>query len=319
MNLATLKSQIKTGTLDNIYVFTGSESEVMRVYLKKMAEVKDATLLIVDNADELVKKSLTTSFLKSRHIYVLYECKEYLSDDRFQSFLAQNKAFSDDIIVFIYAQIDKRSKLYKSGSDKIVEFDPLKSDILIKYIKKQIDLSEKNCKRLIEVCDSDYSRILLEIDKINICVRAYNQDKSKPGIRADEAFERLLMDGTVYIPPQDAVFDFVDAVLKYKINLSFDLLEESYASGEATLVIISNLFSSAKQLLQYQSYKGNSMAEATGLTPFQMKLASGRKGYYTNGVLVHLLCRLRDVEKGIKTGAIEENMAVSYILTWLWG
>lgn len=319
MNLTTLKTQIKSNTLDKLYVFTGSELEVMRIYLHKMAEVKGAQIVVVDSANELIQKSHVVSFFKSSHIYILYECKEYLSDDKFQSFIAQNKAFSDDIIVFVYAQIDKRSKLYKSDSDRILEFEHMKSDILIKYIKKQIDLSDKNCKLLIDVCESDYSRILLEIDKILTYIRGCNKDNSKPVISADVAFEHLLQDGTIYIPPQDAVFDFVDAVLKYKINQSLHLLAESCGSGEATLVLISNLFSSTKQLLQYQSYQGNDLSNSTGLTPFQIKLASGRKGYYTNGVLVHLMYKLRDVEKGIKTGEIDDNVAIPYVLTWLWG
>ena len=131
--------------------------------------------------------------------------------------------------------------------------------------------------------------------------------------------ERPIDDGTIYQPPYDAVFDFVDAVLKYKPKRAFNLLQESYDSGEATLVLISNLYNSTKQLLQVQSYQGNDLSGATGLTPFQIKLASGRKGYYSNGDLVYFMRKLRDVEKGIKVGEIEESVAVPFALVSLWG
>jgi DNA polymerase III delta subunit len=194
----------------------------------------------------------------------------------------------------------------------IVEFEPFKLPVLVKYIQKDIDLSEDSSKLLAEICEQDYSRILLEIDKIK-------QYKSHYLISSDKAMQELLTAGVIYRPPYDAIFDFVDAVLKYKPKKAFKLLQESYDSGEATLVIISNLYNSTKQLLQVQSYQGDSLADSTGLTPFQIKLASGRKGYYSNGDLVYFMRKLREVEKGIKIGEIEESIAVPYALVSLWG
>ena len=130
----------------------------------------------------------------------------------------------------------------------------------------------------------------------------------------------LLNDGVIYSPPRDAVFMFVDAVLNNKPKSAFSLLEESYACGESTLVLLSNLFNSAKQVLQVQSFSGEGkITESTGLTPFQVKLASGHKNVYSNGDLVYLMRLVRNAEKGIKTGEIEDTMAVPYVLVNLWG
>lgn len=319
MNLSSLKSQIKSGQLNKWYVFVGPEVKVMDVYIEQIAKVKKATVQRLDEVSDLVKKSHSKSFVKQAHIYILRDCKDFLSNNDLKTFIAHSETFNDDIIIFIYAQIDKRSKLYKSSKDDIVEFEPLKQNILAKYIKKQIGLSDANCSKLIDACESNYSRILLEIDKILKYKEGCNKDKSKPTMEDNLAFEHLLSDGTIYIPPFDAIFDFVDAVLKYKPKLAFRLLEESYDSGEATMVILSNLYNSTKQLLQYQSYKGTDMANATGLTPFQMKLASGRKGIYSCGDLVYFMKKIREAEKGIKTGEIEDIVAVPYVLVCLWG
>jgi DNA polymerase III delta subunit len=154
---------------------------------------------------------------------------------------------------------------------------------------------------------------MLEIDKILHYARFAESS-------ADGAFIELLKQGTIYSPPRDAVFMFVDAVLKNKPRLSFELLEESYESGEATMILLSNLYNSAKQLLQVQSYQGDGkITEATGLTPFQVKLAAGRKHIYSNGDLIYLMQLTRNAEKGIKTGEIEEMMAVPYILVNFFG
>ncbi len=326
MDLSSLKSQIKSGQLNNWYVFVGPEVKAMDIYIEQMAKVRKATVQRLDEASDLVKKSRSKSFVKQAHIYILRDCKDFLSSDDLKTLIAHSEAFKDAVIIFIYAQIDKRSKLYKSSKDDIVEFEPLKSNILAKYIKKQIDLSDANCSRLIEICGADYSRILLEIDKILTYKDSFNSSKSSKSSNTmsertvnDGAFEHLVNDGTIYSPSYDAIFDFVDAVLKYKPKLAFRLLQESYDSGEATLVILSNLYNSTKQLLQYQSYKGNDIANATGLTPFQIKLASGRKGIYSCGDLVYFMKKVREAEKGIKTGEIEDAVAVPYVLVCLWG
>jgi DNA polymerase III delta subunit len=312
MDLATLKAHIKTGKLDNWYIFTGPEVKAMDIYLNQMASVNNATVVRLDSVSNLMQKLNSKSFVKNAQILILRDCKEFLSDDKLQAKITQIKTISDYVIVFIYSAIDKRSKLYKSYKDKIVEFEPFKMPVLVKYIQKDIDLSEDFCKQLAEICEMDYSRILLEIDKIK------QYKKARPKFSSDAAMSKLLSTGAIYEPPQDAVFDFVDAVLKYKPKLAFRLLQESYASGEVTLVLIVNLYNSTKQLLQFQAYDGNNLAEATGLTPFQIRLASGRKGYYPNSDLVHFMRKLREVEKGIKIGEIEESIAVPYALVSLW-
>lgn len=312
MDLTTLKAHIKTGKLNSWYIFTGPEVKAMDIYLNQMASVRGATVTRLDSVSNLIQKLNSKSFVKNAQILILRDCKEFLSDDKLQAKITQNKTFSDYVIVFIYSTIDKRSKLYKSYKDMIVEFEPFKLPVLVKYIQKDIDLSEDCSKQLAEICEMDYSRILLEIDKIK------QYQKARPNISFDAAMNKLLSTGVIYQPPYDAVFDFVDAVLKYKPKKAFRLLQESYASGEATLVLISNLYNSTKQLLQVQSYKGDNLSEATGLTPFQIKLASGRKGYYSNWDLVCFMRKLREVEKGLKIGEIEEMTAVPYALVSLW-
>ena len=318
MDLTTLKAHIKTGSLDDFYIFTGPEVEVMRIYLGQIAKVRGAVVKNLDSITDLAQKSYTRSVVKTRSLFVVRDSKEFMTDEGLQSKITQNKAFGDNLVVFVYSAIDKRSRLYKNYQDHIVEFEPLRAEVLIKYIQREIPLNDTSCQKLIEVCESDYSRILLEIDKIKRfcrCSSTLGAHQYDP----DSALRVLLADGTIFQPPKDAVFDFVDAVLRGKPKLAFHLLEESYASGEATMVLLSNLYSATKQLLQVQSYTGTGkITESTGLTPFQVKLASGRKNVYSNGDLVYLMRLVRTVERGIKTGEIEDMMAVPYVLVNLW-
>jgi DNA polymerase III delta subunit len=217
------------------------------------------------------------------------------------------------MLIFLLTNVDKRLKFYKHWKDVIVEFEPLPEATLKKYIKKEIALSDKNCEKLIEVCASDYSRILLEIDKIK-AFQAYCNQQTKIYPREDDCFNELLKQGVIYQPPKDAIFDYVDAVLKHEVNKAFDLLEQCYAVGESTIVLLSVLYTNIKQVLQVQSCKSNDISKSTGLTGWQIKCAKEKMGHYSIGDLVYMLKLVRDTEMRIKTGEIEEQMAVPYVM-----
>ena len=130
----------------------------------------------------------------------------------------------------------------------------------------------------------------------------------------DEAFEKLLKDGTIYEPPYDAVFDFVDAVLRGQVNRAFNLLSQSYESGEATMVLLSVLYNNAKAVLQVQTCESKDIGKATGLTGWQIKNAIDKKGVYTDRDLENILRTIQKVESGIKAGRIDEAIAMDYVL-----
>ena len=313
MDLSTLKTHIKNQTFDPAYIFTGPEVGVMDIYIKQMAKVREANIVMLDGIDDLARKMHKGSMLKNACIYILRDSREIMQDIDLARKITSSGALSGDILLLVYTNIDKRSKVYKEFQDTVVDFQPMKPEILVKYINREIYLTDDAYTKLIEVCESDYSRILLEVDKI----KRYSE---AAGVSQQGAFVTLMREGAIFQPPKDAVFDFVDAVLKGKKALAFELLKSSYEYGEATMVLLSNLYNSTKQLLQVQSFKGDGkITEATGLTPFQVKLASERKGRNSTGDLIYLMRLVRDTEKGIKTGAIEEQMAMPYILANYWG
>lgn len=131
----------------------------------------------------------------------------------------------------------------------------------------------------------------------------------------DEAFEILVKDGTIYEPPYDAIFDLVDAILDRKVNKAFDLLQQSYAVGEATMVMLSVLYNNAKAVLQLQTYKGNKITEVTGLTGWQIKNSRPHVGKYSEGELIYIVQLIQKIESGIKTGRMEDEFAMQYLLT----
>ena len=172
---------------------------------------------------------------------------------------------------------------------------------------------DKNCKDLIDICESDYSRILLEIDKIEQYQAGYGKDKEKLK-PYDGCFLDLVRAGVIYRPPKDAIFDFVNAVLDRDPNLAENLLEQSYAVGEANMVLLSVLYNSFRNLLQVQTANAKDVGKQCGLNGFQIKNVKPYVGNYSVSELIHALRVIRKVEMGIKTGRISDEVSVQYVL-----
>lgn len=311
MDVATLKAYIKSRKLPNYIIFAGEEWKVQEIYIKQIAKALQREIVRIDNITDIYGKLKNRSFVQKPVIYVVRDDKELMQNETLQEQI--ERVLGQNVLVHIITNIDKRTRFYKANKASICEFERLSDTLLEKYILKEIRLSKRNLQRLIEICEHDYGHILLEIDKMRwFVLDAEIQDGYD--MDYDEAFESLVSDGTIHVPPKDSVFNFVDSVLDRRCNNLFELLQGCYDNGEAKMVILTVLYNNAKAVLQVQSYNGNNLAKATGLTGWQIKNAKSHVNKYTNGELIELLRLIQQCESGIKTGKIDEQFVIEYIL-----
>ena len=125
----------------------------------------------------------------------------------------------------------------------------------------------------------------------------------------------MVNEKVIYKSPKDVIFNFIDTVCKRQVNDSYSLLNELIAINESPLAIISLLYNNFRAMLLVQSAQGQpEISKVTGLTPWQVKLAKEKGNNYSIAELVNAIKIIRNTEKGIKTGGIEQDMAVDYIL-----
>ena len=296
MDAKTLKGHIINNTPDKFYIFTGPEWKIQWIYIKKMEEAFGKAYKYIDSISSIYSKLTNRSFISQSYIYVVRDDNDLLNDEKLQDKI--ESILQDNILILLLTNPDKRTKFYKKYKDKVCEFDYLVPDVLSKYIQKEINLSKTNCDKLMEVCEYDYGRCLLEIDKIK---------------RSEKTFTELLDEGTIYTPPKDAIFDFVDAILDCKIE-AFNLYEQCKAVNEATMVILSVLYNNTKATLQVQSYKGNDIQKATGLNYYQVNNAKNHANKRRNSELIYIMKLCQRCQEGIVKGTMEEEFVVDYIL-----
>ena len=311
MTIAELKAQMMSHTMRSTYIFCGTEIGIRDIYLKQICKIQNYILKWVDEITDILQAGRKKSILQKATLFVLSECNDLVKNEKAWKILDMD--LGQNMLICMFTNLDKRTKFYKQYKDMMVEFEPLAPEVLKKYVKKEINLSDKNCQTLMEVCENDYGRCLLEIDKIKRFVEGYAKDKQAQ-LPEEGGLLRLLTDGVIYRPPKDAVFDFVAAVLDRDAYNSFKLMQESYDSGEATMVMISNLYTNFKALLQVQGCKSRDVSNCTGLTGWQINNARKYLKRYSIGELENILITIRNTEVGIKTGTIEEAIAVSQLL-----
>lgn len=313
MELTTLKAHIQKKKFNPVYILCGEEIGVMNIYINQIAKVQNKQVYRADTFKEVFQKVTKQSIIKQSFVYVIRDDKEVITSEKIQKLIS--KPTWSDIVIFVFSNMDKRTKFYKQYKDMICEFEPLEERVLIKYIKQQIDLSTENCQRLIQACESSYSRIVLEIDKIKKYEEYYYSHLSHEKITPDLAFKELLESGVIYTPPRDAIFIWSNEVMNRKNPVKiFDLMQECYDSGEATLVMLSVLYKTMKKTLQVQSYKGDNITKATGLTGWDIKCVKPYVNRYKTSELLNVMQLIHKMEKGIKTGRVEESMVVPNVL-----
>ncbi len=314
MEVQELKKLIKENNIPNFLIFTGEEYEVQRQYIQQIAKVKKLSVYYADNIDEIWSSLNSTSLFDTNGLYVLYDDRQLLTNEKIYSQLANIQR--DNMLILTLSSVDKRLKMLKTYKDSIVEFNALKSDILKRYIQKEIDLNDRNCEILMEICDYNYGHCLLEIDKIlhyvDGCVREYG----KPcDVDIDGVFKSLLEDGTLYVPPRDTLWDFIKAFLQDKPKLAYELYQDLKELKVPTFSILSNLYNNTRQVLQVQICTSNDIAKTTGLNQWQIRNAKECVNRFTPGDLTYLMRLIQKVEVSIKQGNIDESIAIDYVFT----
>lgn len=316
MKLHELQKQIVSKSIDRLYIFYGEEVGIMDIYLSKLYSVIDADVAQVETVKDAYSQFSKKRLSGKPKCFVVRDDKEFLKQDKVwnQVFNAAQK--STDYLILIYSSMDKRSKFYKQNADMMTEFEKLSLEMLSKYIQKELPgISDASATKLAEICECNYSRILLECDKIkHYCEGIFNWTVNRRDYSS--ALETLLSQGVIFKPIGDITFKFTDAILTRHYDDTAKYLYQARLKGEPEVMVLSVLYNGFKQILMVQGLGGDQSepVKRTSLTPWQVKMAKEKQGHYTISELVNALKVIRMAEKGIKTGQLDAEIAFEYVI-----
>ncbi|MDD3039701.1 DNA polymerase III subunit delta [Bacteroides sp.] len=307
-NIVQIKTDLKAGVTNKFYVFTGEEVEVRKMYIIKIADISKTKLTYTDSVSSVFGNLQAKSMLSVPTCYVIIDDTEYMKQEKIWPQLLSETAQGDNIVILVCNKLDKRGKFYKAHEKIITTFDPVAESILSKRISQETGMEMRFCKNLAEWCGCNYSRILLEVDKI------YTYAKAKE-ITVNEAFLSLVRAKLISKEQVDVVFDFVNCVCRREKTQAYTLLQEIINPAQNALYIVKLLYNNFKNMLLVVSTRGESdLEEKTGLTNWQIRKTKEMCGAYGIDEMVRAMRLLQSVEEGIKTGKIEAIIAVDYLL-----
>ncbi len=307
-SLAELQQELKDKKLRAFYIFTGEEVAIRDIFVRKIVDAFGLELVPGSSLADISDRLKINPLLGGQKCYIIRNDETYQKgESNWRDAVWDSEVRNEHIVIMLYSNIDKRLKFYKHHQEAVIEFNTLSEQVLIKYILKEVNISEQHCLKLIELCESNYNRILFETNKIKMLANSQ-------GLSHDVAFNRILEEGLIYTPVGDILFKFTDAVCLRDYMTSYKYWDKLKAN-ESGMKVISILYNNIKSIvaLQYAG-KVDKICDFTGLTPWQVKLAKEKVGIFENEELIYILKMLRWCEKGIKTGLIEENIVVDYAL-----
>lgn len=311
MNLMDLKKQLSTGQLLPLYILTGEEVAIMDIYIRKISKLFEGDIVSAESVSSIVAKLKSNSLLSSNKcLYIIRDDKSILSADKVWESLKNGTLQKKNSIVLVFSNLDKRGKFYKEFSDTIVSFDVLSDDVLLKYVNKDLTISRERALQLISFCQNNYSRILLEVDKIGCLANNLN-------VTHNEAFDMCLESNAFYIPPDGEIFDLLNAILSRDPMKTYKQFQLFKQRGDSPIAILSLLHTNLKAILQVQFAEGHSnISQVTGLTGFQIKNAQKFVNYYNPEDLIRIIRINRFCEKCIKqTGMMDMDMVLDFLFT----
>lgn len=308
MELLELQKQIINKNLNLFYIFVGDEIAIQKIYINKMAEIAKLQIEYVENFKSIYNKLQQNDIFNTKKLYVIMDDVEFTKQDKLWLDFDYTKN-NGNMVIFKFNTLDKRSKYYKHYEKEMVEFNKLSEEVLTEYIHKELpNLLNENCKELINICNSSYNQILLEIDKLK------NYQLNKPNNNINIDFTLLNLNGAFHKDISDITFDFVEKVLRRDIRSVYKMQQQLKQIGESNIKLLSLLYNNFKTILLIQSCKSNDICKTTGLQYYQVKYNQDKINIYATSELIYILKKIQQIEEGIKTGLIDEPISLDYLL-----
>lgn len=294
MKFSELKSELDKGTVRNLYVFTGPEKAVMQKYIKKISE--NATKS--SSFDEIVPRLKSKGLFATTATYVIEDDKAVTDKDPSEllSLIGKNT------VILVFKDVDNRKKLFKKAKDITVQFEKFTENELIWFVKKELDVPDKLASLIAQYSGNDVARIENEVNKLAMLEEEITVD---------------LVKELVHPPVEDRIFDMVDLVAKKQHDGVFKMYYDLVELKISPIQIIGLLYSKFKQVFLVQCYfdlQNAVLAGKTGLNFYQVNSARDLVGSFSIEELLLIMKKIQKVEVGIKTGKIDQNVAMEWTL-----
>lgn len=322
--MKNLIQDFKKQEFKNIYLFTGEEDYLKRQYKHRLQE---ALVLPGDTVNlsyyegknisvqELIDQGETMPFFAERRLLVVEDSGFFKSDSpQLADYL--ERVPPTTYFLFVESEVDKRKRIYKIVKSKggVVEFKKQDQDTLTRWFLGNLKREHKNITRgamklFFEKTGDDMDTISMEMEKL-LCYTAQRE------VIVPEDIEAVCTTQVV-----SKVFDMINALAAGNKKKALDLYYDLLALKEPPMRILYLISRQFNQLLQVKEMRGHgydvdSIASRLGMQRFVAQNCVRQSERFTLERLRGLVEQCVVFEEAVKTGNMNEKLAVELILAW---
>ncbi|MDO5403293.1 MAG: DNA polymerase III subunit delta [Eubacteriales bacterium] len=319
--MKTINEHIKINEFKSVYLIYGEEE-----YLKKQYRDKLKNAIISDDTmnysyyegdkiqlNEVLAIAYTMQFFSERRLIII-ENSVFIksSNEKLADYI---KTLPDYLImVFVESAVDKRNKVYKAIAERgyITEMNTPSTGQLQRWILGILKAEGKTIGKaaielLLSKTGAGMDLIRTELEKLT----AYCIDRNEVTLKDVEA---VCVSQTT-----NKIFDMVAAMAMKDTDLALRYYYDLLTLKEPPMRILYLIVRQFNGLLQTKdginrSMAQSEMARAIGVAPFVVGKYLGQSKLFTQEQLMSALEECAGVEEAVKTGRLDDKIAVEMIL-----
>lgn len=337
-NYKDLTKDIKNGTLSPVYLFTGSEDHIASMMIQRMSEklVTPGLEMLNINRFESKKPDISEIMAACETLPVMSERRIVLASEETALLSVSDKNAQEalsgyfknpcpsTILIISAEKPDKRRKLYKEAvrAGELVEFSKLDQRGLENWIAARMKRAGVRIGR--PAVEAFIGRIHY-LDNASVSTISVDSELQKLIDFAGEGGQITEEDVLEILPPgmEDNIFRMTDLIAQGKAQEAMDMLRKFQLEGESPIRIFGLIVRQVRIMAMLSAMiaeKANQqqMADYAGIPPFVVRKTLPAVRRYAPGRLEELIVEAADTDLWMKTGAIEQSLAVElYVLKML--
>ncbi len=333
-----IQRDMQEGSLGNPLFFYGEEQYLVRWAVESIVELFSEPGLRQLNCAKLSGEAAfpetimaqceTLPMLSEKRIVIVdgfpagaEDAKDNYSEGEEKELISYFNELPDTcLLILTSVSADKRRKLYKTlvGLGSCYEFNRLDEEELRKFIRNRLRKGGKTAgsaviRQIIETSgyfdkQTDYTLYNLDND-IKKLIAVSDGDE----ISMADVARGLSGNTEVY------VFNMIDALSRNRKDEALLLLHRLLTSGESVYKLLALICSHYETILMVKEMKEEGLSPAemksvTGVHEYRIKMAAQFSGRYDTAQLRQILCSSFAVDKNIKTGLLEERLALEMLI-----
>lgn len=313
MDIKDLKEELLKGKTRPYYVFIGDELALQDIYIAKISEVSNLSVVRSDDVKSIYSKLTAKSLFKApASIYVVRNDEDYYKSSAWKNLL-NLKDLKGNILILLYSGVKKTSDFCKAHEAVLTSFDLINANLLKNRLEATTGLNTSYCEELVKMSGGNYGVIKNELYKLY-------RFSMITGRSLLSSFIESKNSGLLHEEIGDIIFDFTNAIVDKNIKKAFALYPKILQTEDGNAIkLLSVLYNTFRNVLMVQSTPLKERTEQVlGLTRGQIYMTNQKCNRYNLFELVKIIKTIRYLEKGIKVGTVEEKFAIPYLMGTIW-